>query len=279
MSARRPMTVTTTTVFPRGYPAEKAIDRIAAAGFDALDMGLDYWDRGADSPFLGSGYLDWAHALRERAELRGVRFTHAHSPGGADCGGIAVRAFETAAALGAGYIVLHPAYREEDGSEICDPERFVGFNARLTAPLVERAEKLGITVLSENLQYGASADPLVISELVREIASPYFGWCFDVGHAHCSGFAPEILRECAVPLSLHLHDNDGEGDDHLIPGDGTVDWEAVTGVLREIGYAGDCVMEAHHQCKEAPDEKRDGILKRLYESAVRLKKELLRDNG
>ena len=271
MRDRLPLIVTTTCVFPRGYPAEKAIDRIAAAGFDALDMGLDYWEFAPGSPFMENGYLDWAHALRERAENKGVRYTHAHAPGGADCGDIIGRSLETAAALGAESVVLHPAYREENGEEITDPERFIRFNAELTAPWIEKAEKLGVTVLSENLQYGPTADPRMISALVKQVGSPRFGWCFDVGHAHCSGFSPEILRECEVPLSLHLHDNDGEGDDHLIPGDGTVDWEAVTGTLREIGYAGDCVMEAHHQCKEAPDETRDGVLARLYESAVRLR--------
>ena len=269
---RLPRIVTTTCVFPKGYPAKTALDRIAAAGFDALDMGLDYWVYGAESPFLGEGYPGWAKGLRERAEKLGVAYTHSHAPWGADGGEMIGRSLRTASAIGAGYMVLHPAYREENGDEITDPERFVRLNAELTAPWAERAEKLRVILLSENLQYGASADPRVISALVDEVASPFFGWCFDVGHAHCSGFGPGILRECsAVPLSVHLHDNDGTDDGHLIPGDGTVDWETVTGVLRDIGYAGDCVLEAHHQCKEAPDAERDAILRRLYESGERLR--------
>ena len=264
--------VTTTTVFPRRHPAEDAIDRIAAAGFDAIDMGLDYWDYGPDSPFMGDGYVGWASCLRERAEALGVPFTHSHAPGGADCGELIGRSLETAAALGAGYMVLHPVYHDEERRDIDDPELFIKLNAALVEPWLDKAEKLGVTILSENLQYGASADPRVVAELAAHVGSPRFGWCWDTGHAHCSGFAPEVLRECAAPpLSLHLHDNDASGDDHLIPGDGTIDWKAVISVLRETGYAGDCVLEAHSQCKKAPDDQRDAVLRRLCESGKKLR--------
>ncbi len=105
--------------------------------------------------------------------------------------------------------------------------------------------------------------------------SPWFGWCFDTGHAHCCGYGPDVLKKCAVaPLSLHIQDNNGGGDEHLIPGDGTIDWPQTLAVLREIGYLGDCVMEAHHQSLEAPDAERDAILTRLLEKSKELRAEL-----
>ena len=61
--------VTTTSVFEPGYPAEKALERLADLGFEALDMALDYWTE-EGSPFLSDGYLTWAEALRERAEKK-----------------------------------------------------------------------------------------------------------------------------------------------------------------------------------------------------------------
>ena len=38
-------------------------------------------------------------------------------------------------------------------------------------------------------------------------------------------------------------------------------------VFKEIGYSGDCVLEAHHQSLEAPDEERDMVLTQLLEAA------------
>ena len=61
--------VTTTSVFPPGYPAEDAVDRLARLGFEGLDMALDYCT-GPGSPFMEDRYLDWAAGLRRRAEHR-----------------------------------------------------------------------------------------------------------------------------------------------------------------------------------------------------------------
>ena len=75
-------------------------------------------------------------------------------------------------------------------------------------------------------------------------------------------------------MSLHIQDNDGSGDGHLIPGDGTIDWTAFLAVLRDVGYLGDCVLEAHHQSLEAPDAERDAILTRLLKTAQPMRDEM-----
>ena len=37
---------------------------------------------------------------------------------------------------------------------------------------------------------------------------------------------------------LHLHDNSGNWDDHLLPGMGNIKWPKVFDALDEIGYSG-----------------------------------------
>jgi sugar phosphate isomerase/epimerase len=37
---------------------------------------------------------------------------------------------------------------------------------------------------------------------------------------------------------LHLHDNTGHWDDHLLPGFGNINWPGVFDALDEIGYSG-----------------------------------------
>ena len=130
-------------------------------------------------------------------------------------------------------------------------------------------------LLSENILWGASSDPRAIAELVKSVDSPYFGWCFDVGHAWSCGYAPDIIKKCCVaPLSLHIQDNHGNGDEHLIPGDGTIDFDLFIAALKDVGYLGDCVLEAHHQSLDAPDEERDGILSRLMDVAEELREKM-----
>ncbi len=267
----KPRIVTTTDVFEDGYPAEKAVGRLAALGYEGIDMGFDYWTFDG-SPFLGDGYLDWAKGLKACADAAGVAYTHAHAPGEADNYDMAARSIKAASALGARYLVVHPIWHDQNGKNIRSKLRFLDLNAKAIERLLPLAEECGVVLLSENVLWNASSDPRVIAELVKKVDSPWFGWCFDVGHAHCSGYAPSILRTCAVaPLSLHIQDNDGSGDGHLIPGDGTIDWDAFSRILNEIGYAGDCVLEAHHQSLEAPDDERDAILARLLETAKPLR--------
>ena len=43
--------------------------------------------------------------------------------------------------------------------------------------------------------------------------------------------------------SLHVHDNHGEADEHLIPGLGTIQWPPVLKALERINYAGPFMME------------------------------------
>ena len=68
--------VTTTAVFEAGYPAEKAADRLASLGFEALDMAFDYCTK-PGSPFLEDGYLSWAGALSSRRARGGL---HGRAP-------------------------------------------------------------------------------------------------------------------------------------------------------------------------------------------------------
>ena len=268
--------VTTTAVFEEGYPADKAIERLSGLGFEALDMALDYWTHSPESPFLQDDYLTWAENLRLLAEDKGMPYTHSHAPGEAGTNPIIGRSVKCAGTLGAKFTVVHPVWRV-NWEIIEDAEEFIKINTEAIKPWLETAESSGVTILSENLLWGASKDPKIIAELVKSVGSDNFGWCYDTGHANIFGYKPDILKECvAVPLSLHMQDNSGKGDEHLIPGDGTVDWDLLVSTLKDIGYPGDCVLEAHHQSLDTPDSERDAVLTRLLDSAKVLREKMTR---
>jgi len=269
----KPRIVTTTDVFEDGYDAGKAIDRLSAIGYDGIDMGFDYWIFDG-SPFLSDDYLDWARALKAHADEKGIVYTHAHAPGEADSD-LVGRSIEAAAALGARYLVVHPVFRDGNGNEIKSKTLFIQTNAKAIKKWLAKAEECGVVLLSENILWGASSDPRIIADLVKNVGSDWFGWCFDVGHAWCCGYSPDIIEKCSiVPMSLHIQDNDGSGDQHLIPGDGTIDFDLFISSLCKVGYLGDCVMEAHHQSLVAPDEERDAILARLLEKSGEIREQL-----
>ena len=59
------------------------------------------------------------------------------------------------------------------------------------------------------------------------------GFCFDSGHAHITGEL-EILERYLDRLTLtHLHDNQGRLDEHLLPGQGTINWKPIISSLKK----------------------------------------------
>lgn len=259
--------VTTTSVFPPSYPIEKAIDRLSAIGYNGLDLAIDYCVDSCEFPFMTEEWSHWGLRLCKKARERGVSFTHAHASGDAgDRDPIFYRGFSLCGIMKIPYIVVHPVFKNQKGAVISCEDEFLEVNTRSILPLLELAEENNVTILSENLLWGASKDPLIIARLVKEVASPFFGWCFDTGHANCFGISPNVLLDTEVtPLSLHIQDNHGFGsDEHLIPGDGNYDWKLFLELLHRINYQGDLVLEAHHQSLECEDEKREEVLNELY---------------
>lgn len=264
--------VTTTSVFPIGTDHFRIVDRLAKIGYTALDMAFDYCELG-DAAFMSDHYENWALRLREHAEKQGVRFTHSHASFDADAtGDIVARNLRCAEILGIPYMVVHPVFHDAQERIYTDAEEYLDINRALFSSLAEAAEAYHVTLLCENLLWGASIPPAVQCELVRRVNSPNFGWCFDTGHAHRCGLPQTSLLGLPIPpLSLHVQDNHGSHDEHLLPGDGTIDWKEFLDSLRAIGYAGDLVLEAHHQSIDAPDEMRDGILCDLLDRAKKMR--------
>ncbi len=76
--------------------------------------------------------------------------------------------------------------------------------------------------------------------LIEHVGDPAFGAVLDTGHLHAQ---KEILPLSVEKLGrrilyVHASDNDGRDNDHLAPGRGTVDWEALFRGLRRHGFDG-----------------------------------------
>ncbi len=251
---------------------------IREAGFDAVDMSYYWLQEGA--PLLGEGYVAYAHALREHLDALGLSCTQAHAPFDLTYGepfdpanahyAAILRAIESAAILGARAIVVHSIGRWQDGRFSFDRD----YNLAYYRSLRSHAEKHGIHIAVENLfsfdsrrQYhvGTLCTPQALCGFIRELASPTFVACVDVGHAAITGSEPEdFLRGMEGDLlqAVHIQDGDYRGDRHTLPYLGQFDWEAIMGALRARQYTGDLTFEIFGYLSHVPVA--------LYPSALRL---------
>lgn len=83
-------------------------------------------------------------------------------------------------------------------------------------------------------------------ELRRRLDHPRLRLTLDIGHLHCQGELPiaDYVRRYAAPLvNVHLEDMRRGVHEHLMFGEGEVDFPPVLTALAEIGYAGGVHVE------------------------------------
>lgn len=143
------------------------------------------------------------------------------------------RSAEAAGMLGISWTVLHVGKSVEAtlafARDICRTVNGYGVGVA-----VENSPKSTIEVLCESVDVLASEGYNV-------------GICYDVGHGNLTG-APqhEMLDKIGARLRmLHVHDNNGQKDEHREPGFGNIDWDDVASSLARIGYEGDFNYEVN----------------------------------
>ncbi len=222
------------------------VDYFDRIGFGAIDMSFESLSR------LDDGTRAVLYAAARRAKEKKIELPVCHlsfympDPQNPDlmakyqkelfCG------IEAAALMGIERAVTHPIALYSRSVSYGD---WVRANIAFLTPVLEYARGKGVRILIENMPsereaadnhlYGSCA--LNISSLAEKLGA---GICWDVGHANISGFKQseqmEILKGRLEVL--HIHDNDGERDTHLLPFDGNVDWEDVAFGLRCCDFSG-----------------------------------------
>jgi len=154
------------------------------------------------------------------------------------------RYIELAVSLGAEWIVVHAGYHFT-----------ADFEARKVAALErlkragDLAERAGARLLLENMNpEPADAEVRYLAHDVAEcryyfdqLTSPAIGWAYTVNHAHMlpegiAGFTRQFdLGRCG---EVRLADNRGGKEEHLYPGEGTIDFAAMFDQIEGAGYDG-----------------------------------------
>lgn len=130
------------------------------------------------------------------------------------------RAIEVAERLPFRYLVLHMGVFEEE----YDLRKF---DAAFTCieHLKIFAKERGAQILLENIP-NELASPERLIHFINYTRMEDLKVCFDTGHAHMTGDVQSAFQTLKSRIvSTHVHDNQKEKDDHLMPFDGGINWE------------------------------------------------------
>ncbi|QDU70780.1 sugar phosphate isomerase/epimerase family protein [Mucisphaera calidilacus] len=189
-----------------------------------------------------------AAELRQKTEDAGLRVDSLHGRFGVDLDPsspsasmraetmrVAIEDAAYCAALGGECVVLHPSTSGTVTGSNARQSRLVEFLGELEGP----ARDHGVRFLLENLPpifpLGGHAVDLI--EVLAQIRSDRYGLILDTGHANMAE-NPKLQFDTMFEgglSAMHVHDNKGVLDNHLWPGEGTVDWKQVSSRIDELG--------------------------------------------
>lgn len=239
------------------------VSAIAAAGIPAIEI------------FCGVGHFGYASqpAVRELAGAlheHGVTLRSLHAPtergSGAERGsGVPIsisdperirrvdavdevkRALEVAETIPFRYLVQHMATSRQavDGRNLD-----AAFSSLEHLGLF--AKHRGVTIALENTpnEFGS---PESLVRFIKETRLHDLRFCCDLGHAHIGdgvASALEVMRDRII--AVHVHDNNGEKDEHLLPFDGTIDWDVALAGLASVPESPALVVELRERSAGAP---------------------------
>jgi len=140
--------------------------------------------------------------------------------------------------LGAGRLILHVGGLHDEYSP-----QSIGLFKEHVLKLLPLLERLDLTLALENIATPLSSISNLI-DIIEDINSPRLGICLDIGHANLTGNPLEAISRCAEHLfAVHISDNNGQTDQHLVPGEGNIPWQKVFRKLEEAGFSGPLTLE------------------------------------
>jgi sugar phosphate isomerase/epimerase len=246
----------------------EAFERARQAGIDCLEFPLG--DRGLDPRQPAQ-----VERIRRDMEAAGLRPWTLHADFGpkVDLGSHYVEAQQAGIAMtllgarlladvGGEIVIVHPGAGGTDDAE--RPERLRACREGLEL-LLDRSSHLPVRFAMENMLPGHVGDSArEMTTVLDGLPEDRIGFCYDTGHARLCPDGLEIARGMTGRIiTVHLQDNVGEGDAHLMPFDGTVDWAIVGRMLDEAGYDGPYMFET---ALPTPDD----VIRRARETAEKI---------
>ena len=244
------------------FGEEKAFELISKAGFDGVDYSFNSDGKGNSIDF--TNHAQKAKEVKALLDKYNLVAPQAHAPFALSFNGNyeetfsmdnkdfsdVVKSLEFASIIGCEAVVVH--------SIKLPPEiDFFECNYNYYKALEPYAQKFGVKIAVENLVNSIFWRPNRLSHFIRQLNSPVFCACIDVGHSFLMGMPPEEFIAGMDPdliACVHLHDTDAKVDRHWAPYQGDQNWEKTMKALADYGYKGDINLEVIRPLISLPKE-------------------------
>ena len=151
---------------------------------------------------------------------------------------------DAARTMGIRTLVVHGGTHDDQAEGI----RLV---TRMLAEVAPAYEAAGVVLCLENHyayhhhdRHELFSTPEEFLPLFEAVASPAVRLCLDYGHSHMTKNTDDLLARVGPYLAYtHLADNEGEEDDHLAFGCGTVPWRSALLATKRAGFRGPFTIE------------------------------------
>lgn len=170
------------------------------------------------------------------------------------------KAMMVALKLNAELVVIHPGGKYNNSDD-----RKIRLNHCVSSlkEIAEFGEQWNIKIALENTLPGRLGDRWTeIQQIIEKISSEHLGICLDTGHYFLNQpdnekgnltLDKEPINWQKNLLHIHVHDNNGKEDLHLLPEEGLFPWISLISYLKIIKYDGALIIEPKAQEVQLPD--------------------------
>ena len=251
-----------------GVSAYDALDKIKEAGFEAF--------------FTNDYKLDDVKKIKEKADMLGLSYDFIHAPfysinqmwtsgmGYLEVMSYMKESIDSASVCGIPYVITHV-------SSGWNPPAVCDMGLARYDELVLYAKERNVTLAFENLRLLGNLTCLM--DRYEKMDNVKF--CFDCGHEHCYTKTVNMMdvfttRVCCTHIhdnfSRKLEDRVGDFDLHLLPFDGTYDYEKMMRKLDEYNYGGTLMLEVWQNNDEYKKMSHMDFLRTCYERILKISK-------
>ena len=143
-------------------------------------------------------------------------------------------------ALGIERAVLHPGGTEAFTAGLHPREKLDEMRLKGLNELLDFTAGMNVMICIENMAAGEYlSTSWSLLELLKNTGRKNIGICLDTGHLNLGKLESQedFIHACGKKLqALHIADNNGGWDEHLLPYRGNIDWEKTITALKDIGY-------------------------------------------
>ncbi len=155
--------------------------------------------------------------------------------------------------LGISLISFHPGHLSPSG--VYSIDKVYEANLKSIREIADYTSEYNIKLALENMPLKHWTLGNTAAEILEMIHDTQIGICFDVGHAFIQNEITGFLDNIDKIYNVHMHDNNGRRDEHLILGKGSIDIQNIINTLKD-GYTGNIIIESNNL--------EEGILSKNY---------------